>query len=213
MVKGERKKMEKEANKHTKRMRKRKTQPKEEKKSKKWHKEKRRKKIVNVSCSSSSEGPLSAGPHDYKSATTALASPSYHTLADGKHPIIDMIPILQPQHPDRAIVVEHIGVALREHGYFYAQNVEAFRCPSDKGDPFALPRGQDVKNCYADYGVSYLIIWSGDHSRVRAVTAGPGGTPMTAQEVNQKPDTKIMLGDWPWISYPPHPSSACADLR
>lgn len=82
----------------------------------------------------------------------------------------------------------------------YAENWEVFRCPSDRGDPFALPRGQDVKNCYADYGTSYLIIWNNHHARVAPVTAAPGAQPMTVQEVNRKPDTKIMLGDWPWAA-------------
>lgn len=56
-------------------------------------------------------------------ASFDIGTASYMTLADGTHPIIDMTPILQPDHPNRSTVVQHIGDALRERGYFYAQNV------------------------------------------------------------------------------------------
>jgi isopenicillin N synthase-like dioxygenase len=42
---------------------------------------------------------------------------------DSLHPVIDVSPILTPNHRDRERAVEQIGKALRIRGYFYAQNV------------------------------------------------------------------------------------------
>jgi|SRR5579872_6315662 len=84
----------------------------------------------------------------------------------------------------------------------YAQNVEVFHCPADKGDAFS----PDINTtCYNAWGNSYMIQWASDTFRVRHVTGDSSGSlgteasiPIKAGEVNQRPATKIIQGDWPW---------------
>jgi len=81
----------------------------------------------------------------------------------------------------------------------YTKNVNVFHCPADKGD--ALNPG--VKSCWDAWGNSYLVEWNYYGYRVAAVTASkgkyvPAGLPIKSSQVNRRPATKIILGDWPW---------------
>ncbi|HWX20770.1 MAG TPA: prepilin-type N-terminal cleavage/methylation domain-containing protein [Candidatus Binatia bacterium] len=78
----------------------------------------------------------------------------------------------------------------------YAGNVEIFRCPSDKGDPY-WPN--DVNNCYDRYGNSYLVEWGIDAFGVQKVTDdNVFGVPIKDSLVARKPTGKILMGDWIW---------------
>src|SRR5262249_29721935 len=44
----------------------------------------------------------------------------------------------------------------------YLQVYEVFRCPSDKGD---FLNGANIRNCYLNYGTSYLPQWQHDSFR------------------------------------------------
>ncbi|HMO63644.1 MAG TPA: type II secretion system protein [Verrucomicrobiota bacterium] len=88
----------------------------------------------------------------------------------------------------------------------YAQALEAFRCPADKGDLF---RNTLVRsNCFLQYGNSYLVNWAVDAFRVKHVTGDsspaarntPQGTPIKTSEIARSPANKIIQGDWPWHS-------------
>ena len=81
----------------------------------------------------------------------------------------------------------------------YVGNVNTFHCPSDKGDP--LP--PNPKTCWDAWGNSYLVEWNADDFRVKAVTGSggkylPASKPMKGVEINQKPSSKIIQGDWCW---------------
>jgi prepilin-type N-terminal cleavage/methylation domain-containing protein/prepilin-type processing-associated H-X9-DG protein len=83
----------------------------------------------------------------------------------------------------------------------YAGNVEVFRCPADRGDPF----WPEAKTCWDGWGNSYLVMWSVDWFRVKHVTgdskAGKGtpeSKPMKVAEIAKKATTKIIQGDWLW---------------
>lgn len=127
-----------------------------------------------------------------------MAKAAYQTLADGTHPIIDMTPILQANHPGRATVVQYIGDALRTRGYFYAQNVDVLPADYIKSiydysrKAHALPldvkrqyvkaaaySGLDVDEPELDYDagtVSTVRAW--DYSRYKFTLAnGSGASP------------------------------------
>lgn len=82
----------------------------------------------------------------------------------------------------------------------YIGTVEVFHCPSDKGD-----YSYGAKNCFTEYGNSYLVQFGHDSFRVRHVAGDerlPRGsyeaTPIKASEVARRPASKIIQGDWPW---------------
>ena len=81
----------------------------------------------------------------------------------------------------------------------YVVNKEVFHCPADKGDALnPVP-----KSCWEGWGNSYLVEWSGNAFRVKAVTGTgpkfpPPVAPIKASEIARKPSTKIIQGDWPW---------------
>jgi len=91
--------------------------------------------------------------------------------------------------------------------YRYQGNPEIFHCPADKGDLFRQQVIGDyvTTNCYAQYGNSYLMEWSGDDFRVRRVTgnlfASPNsdtGQSIKTSEIALAPSKKIVQGDWIW---------------
>ena len=77
--------------------------------------------------------------------------------------------------------------------------MEAWHCPSDKGDPL-----YGCKNCFVEYGNSYLPQFAGESFRTKHVVGDsrqPGtdaGLPIKVSEVNQSPANKIVQGDWDW---------------
>jgi prepilin-type N-terminal cleavage/methylation domain-containing protein len=81
----------------------------------------------------------------------------------------------------------------------YIKNFNVFHCPADKGD--SLSAG--VMSCWDAWGNSYLVEWDYDNYRVAAVTGSKGkytapSQPIKTSQVNMRPATKILLGDWPW---------------
>ncbi len=93
----------------------------------------------------------------------------------------------------------------------YLKNPKVFACPGDKGPhwtfaSFTNADGTIPKSCYIAYGNSYLAIHAFDMWGVRHVTgtdkpsASGGEVPIDSSEVSRAPSTKIILGDWPWIS-------------
>ncbi len=81
----------------------------------------------------------------------------------------------------------------------YAQNINTFHCPADKGDQL----NPHAKTCWEGWGNSYLVEWNGDFARVKQVT-GSGGLfstanlPITMSTVSLNPVAKIIQGDWDW---------------
>lgn len=92
----------------------------------------------------------------------------------------------------------------------YVDALEVFRCPADKGDPW---RKIKSRNCFSDYGNSYLTKMADDGWRVRHVTGllSPLRTPVGAvvsadharpikgSEVSRSASNKIIQGDWDWF--------------
>lgn len=85
----------------------------------------------------------------------------------------------------------------------YTQAYEIFRCPNDKGD--LLTTSMNVKNCYLNYGTSYLPQWQHDSFRTKHVLgdafAARGsyeGMSMKTSEIALGASHKIMQGDWAW---------------
>jgi prepilin-type N-terminal cleavage/methylation domain-containing protein len=81
----------------------------------------------------------------------------------------------------------------------YTGNVLVFRCPADRGDAL----NPVSKSCWEGWGNSYLVEWSSDAFRVKAVT-GSGGKlvgatpPIRMSDIARKPTNKIIQADWPW---------------
>jgi prepilin-type processing-associated H-X9-DG protein len=81
----------------------------------------------------------------------------------------------------------------------YVQARETWHCPSDKGDA-----NYGAKNCYLEYGNSYVPQHAVDSWRTRHVTGetvAPGsdaGRPMKSSEVARSTVNKIIQGDWEW---------------
>jgi prepilin-type N-terminal cleavage/methylation domain-containing protein len=135
-----------------------------------------------------------------------------------------------PRHPDWASVgggdggFEMFTAATNRPLNPYVPNLQAFRCPADKGDSV----NPGVSNCFKVYGNSYLVQWADrlvqdpvdpeDHSkrfafRTRSVTApspreDPGITPMKPTALAGNVATKIVQGDWVW-----HPNRANTDAK
>ncbi|MBL9172356.1 MAG: type II secretion system protein [Verrucomicrobiales bacterium] len=84
--------------------------------------------------------------------------------------------------------------------YRYTSTPDLYRCPADKGD-----EEYNAKNCFNDYGNSYLVQFQHDSFRVRHVAGDlkmPKGsyeaTPIRSSEVSRSPANKIIQGDWNW---------------
>jgi len=84
----------------------------------------------------------------------------------------------------------------------YTQNYEVFRCPDDKGDS---GHGANIKNCYLNYGTSYLPQFQHDSFRTRHVMGDVGAAPGNYQnrsirmaELALGASHKIIQGDWAW---------------
>jgi prepilin-type N-terminal cleavage/methylation domain-containing protein/prepilin-type processing-associated H-X9-DG protein len=81
----------------------------------------------------------------------------------------------------------------------YVPAREAWHCPSDKGDA-----NYGAKNCFLEYGNSYVTQHGWDSWRTRHVTGeslNPGtdsGTPIKSAEVARSAVNKIIQGDWEW---------------
>ena len=82
----------------------------------------------------------------------------------------------------------------------YVPAVETWKCPSDQGDA-----NYGAKNCFVEYGNSYVTQHNTDSWRTAHVTAdidpayNPGGAkPIKAGQVARNPVTKIIQGDWEW---------------
>lgn len=84
----------------------------------------------------------------------------------------------------------------------YAPSVQSWHCPSDKGDA-----NYGAKNCFIEYGNSYVTQHQYDSWRVEHVTAdsdfaiwNSGGLvkPIKGSSVTRHPVTKIIQGDWQW---------------
>ncbi len=86
--------------------------------------------------------------------------------------------------------------------YPYQGSPEIFKCPSDKGDGAQFVGS---KNCYLEYGNSYLMEWAADGFRVKHVTGNLAasrtaydGQSIKTSEIAQSPSNKIIQGDWIW---------------
>jgi prepilin-type N-terminal cleavage/methylation domain-containing protein len=82
----------------------------------------------------------------------------------------------------------------------YVPALQTWRCPSDKGD---APYG--AKNCFIEYGNSYVSQHQWDSWRTAHVTAdsdptygGVSAVPIKASQVARSPANKIIQGDWTW---------------
>jgi len=78
-----------------------------------------------------------------------------------------------------------------------------FNCPADKGDNFAPIA--NVDSCWVSYGNSYLPQWGQDNFRTRMIVGNKTLPPsnvrsrsMRGSEIAQRPETKIVMGDWIW---------------
>ena len=75
----------------------------------------------------------------------------------------------------------------------YAQSVEVFACPSDKGDSLS-----NVDHCYNAWGTSYLPQFSHDSFRVKMVCDSKRGRSIKSGEIALSATNKIIQGDWTW---------------
>jgi prepilin-type N-terminal cleavage/methylation domain-containing protein/prepilin-type processing-associated H-X9-DG protein len=82
----------------------------------------------------------------------------------------------------------------------YVSALETWKCPSDQGDA-----NYGAKNCFLEYGNSYVTQHGADSWRVTHITAdidpsynGAGVKPITAGQVARSPVNKIIQGDWEW---------------
>jgi prepilin-type N-terminal cleavage/methylation domain-containing protein len=81
----------------------------------------------------------------------------------------------------------------------YVPALNSWRCPSDHGDA-----NYGAKNCFIEYGNSYVTEHGVDAWRTAHVTADtdpaqfPGVKPITGSQVARSPVNKIIQGDWEW---------------
>jgi prepilin-type N-terminal cleavage/methylation domain-containing protein/prepilin-type processing-associated H-X9-DG protein len=82
----------------------------------------------------------------------------------------------------------------------YTSTPELYHCPSDKGDS-----DYNAKNCFNEYGNSYLPQFAGDSFRVRHVSGDLKSdkgtyeaTPIKTSEIALSAANKIVQGDWAW---------------
>jgi prepilin-type N-terminal cleavage/methylation domain-containing protein len=108
----------------------------------------------------------------------------------------------RPANPYTAGVAWNYGAAEWETNRplnHYVKALEVFHCPVDQGDAYYTA----VNSCWDSYGNSYMVMWGGSF-RARHVTGNAGKfdnppwDPMKGSEIAVKPDTKLILGDWPW---------------
>ncbi len=112
-----------------------------------------------------------------------------------------------------AWVMQSFGVSIEQTNRplnRYAGTAEVFRCPADKGDAL-----NNAKNCFVDFGNSYLVQFQHDSYRVKHVAGdlkSPKGsyeaTPIKSSEVARSPSNKLIQGDWHW-----HPNRDINDKR
>lgn len=132
--------------------------------------------------------------------------------SDIGHPVVDVTPILRPGDPGRAAAVSQIGSALRERGYFYAQNVDVLSAsyitevydysrqlhnlPRSVKEVFAQRdghgaySGQDIGQSELAYDPGTVATVRGwDYSRTRFTLTKDGGQGDDSQKAgNQYPD-------------------------
>ncbi len=81
----------------------------------------------------------------------------------------------------------------------YVSALRTWCCPSDHGDA-----NYGAKNCFVEYGNSYVTQHGADSWRTEHVTGDtnpaqfPGVKPITASRVARSPVNKIIQGDWEW---------------
>ncbi len=82
----------------------------------------------------------------------------------------------------------------------YVTAAETWRCPSDHGDA-----NYGAKNCFLEYGNSYVTQHNVDSWRTTHVTAdkdptynSAGAKPIKSSQVARSPVNKIIQGDWEW---------------
>lgn len=99
----------------------------------------------------------------------------------------------------------------------YVGNVEAFRCPADRGDSYSDTPPD--RTCFTAWGNSYLPQWAWDMFRTRRVTAdskAPAGS-QYARSMKEselvRADNKIIHGDWPWHANRPLGEATGLDMR
>lgn len=85
----------------------------------------------------------------------------------------------------------------------YVRALEVFACPADRGDAF---RQVQSRNCFADYGNSYLVKLAFASYAVQPVTGWSStkatpeeARPLKGSEVARSPANKIVQGDWAWF--------------
>jgi prepilin-type N-terminal cleavage/methylation domain-containing protein len=95
-----------------------------------------------------------------------------------------------------------VAATNRPLNVYIGRAYEVFRCPADKGDFWAEQNlGRKTTNCYQQYGNSYLTEFSFDYYMVKKVCGvynDKVNLSIKATEVNIKPSTKIIQGDWIW---------------
>ncbi len=86
----------------------------------------------------------------------------------------------------------------------YVPTPLTFKCPSDHGDSYWPTESKP--SCFDAWGNSYLPMWALDWFGVKHVTGdklasrgSPEAKPIATAEIAQKPSTKIIQGDWPWM--------------
>jgi prepilin-type N-terminal cleavage/methylation domain-containing protein/prepilin-type processing-associated H-X9-DG protein len=81
----------------------------------------------------------------------------------------------------------------------YVSNVAVWRCPSDRGDA-----NYGAKNCFIEYGNSYVTQHNADSWRTAHVTAdidpawAGSARPIKGSDVARSAANKIIQGDWEW---------------
>ena len=100
-------------------------------------------------------------------------------------------------------VADSFGVSVEQTNRplnVYLGAVEVFHCPADKGDFL-----YGAKDCFTEFGNSYLEQFQHDSYRVRHVAGDerfPRGsyeaTPIKSSEVGRRSANTIIQGDWPW---------------
>jgi prepilin-type N-terminal cleavage/methylation domain len=100
------------------------------------------------------------------------------------------------------------GGKVRPLNAYVGNNLETFKCPSDKGDA-TLPT---FSSCWDGWGSSYLVPFQQDYFRVQYVAGNkrtyvpkveaadnvPDNVPIKASEVAKKPVNKLLIGEWNW---------------
>jgi len=104
----------------------------------------------------------------------------------------------------QGVVANHHGgtvpVEKRPLNRYVGDALEAFHCPSDKGDT-EVPH---LATAWEAYGNSYRVQWAIDSWRTMRLTGDSRsrhpyhGASMTATEVAVSPENKIIQGDWHW---------------